>query len=179
MAVAWDPMTIASQLMACVCAELEAPRGEETTPGWEGTCCVRPGGDVPWDSCCEGGGQAWVVLKSGYPTTNFPVGDTTGSTVCGNLTSIAAVFEVGVLRCVCFDLCDCDTSEDNAAKVFGDMTAVLRGINCCLADTTDDDCGDIGWRMNGFEMLGPKGGCGGSKFDVVVNMNYPCCPAEV
>lgn len=178
MAVAWDPMTIAGQLMGCVCDSLEAPRGEDETPGWEGTCCVRPGGDVSWDSCCENGGQAWVVLKRGYPTTEFPVIDTTNATVCYSQTglSMAMVFEVGVLRCVCWDLCDCDKSEENAANVFGDMTAVLKGINCCLSAFTDEDCGDIGWRLNGFEMLGPKGGCGGSKFEVVIDMKYPCCP---
>lgn len=176
MAVAFDPFTIAADLADCVCAALkDVARGEEI---WAGECCVRPGTEVAWDSCCEGGGQAWVVLKTGFPTTVFPIPDsTTSETSCARGTiSLALNFEIGVLRCVCVDGCNCDAMEADAAALFGDLQAVLRGINCCFAAATDD-C-DSGWRMNGFEMLGPQGGCGGSKVNIVVNTSYPCCPVE-
>lgn len=175
MAVAFDPMAVAADLADCVCAALkDEDRGDDV---WAGDCCVRPGASVAWDSCCEGGGQAWVVLKDGYPTTSFPTPDSnTSETHCSKgVISLAVRFEIGVLRCVCWDQCDCDTAESNAAKLFGDLQAMLRGLNCCFG-AAQDDC-DLGWRLNGFEMLGPLGGCGGSKLDIVVHMNYPCCPA--
>lgn len=174
MAVAFDPMVIAADLADCICAALKDPaRGDNV---WEGDCCVRPGAEVAWDSCCDGGGQAWVVLKGGYPTTSFPSQDVSATeTSCTTgLISLALRFEIGVLRCVCFDLCDCDTAEDNANKLFGDLQALLTGLNCCFT-ASRDDC-DLGWRMADFEMLGPDGGCGGSKINIIVHTNYPCCP---
>lgn len=174
MPVAFDPMAIAADLAQCICLALkDEGRGDEV---WEGECCVRPGAEVAWDSCCDNGGQAWVVLKNGFPTTIFPIPDPmTSETSCARGTvSLGLNFEVGVLRCVCWDQCDCDTAEANASKLFGDLQAVLRGINCCFS-AADDDC-DLGWRLNGFEMVGPEGGCGGSKVNIVVNTGYPCCP---
>lgn len=175
MAVAFDPFTIAADLAQCVCAALkDEARGEDV---WAGECCVRPGSQVSWDTCCEDGGQAWVTLLSGYPTTSFPTIDTsTSETSCSNgLITLGLVFEVGILRCVCANaVCDCDTMEDNASKIFGDLQAALRGINCCFS-APDDGC-DRGWRMNNFELIGPEGGCAGVKINLTVNTRYPCCP---
>lgn len=170
----FDPFAIAADIAQCICQALKDPaRGDDI---WAGECCVRPGNEVSWDSCCENGGQAWVVLKSGYPTTSFPVIDTsTSETTCtSGIVSLGLNFEIGVLRCVCNDLCDCDVAEDSAAKIFGDLKAVLNGLNCCFG-AADDGC-DRGWRLNGFETAGPMGGCGGVKVNIVVNTNYPCCP---
>jgi hypothetical protein len=174
MAVTFDPMAIAADLSDCICAALkDEARGTDV---WAGTCCVRPGSSVPWDSCCDDGGQAWVVMTTGYPTTAFPTQNpTTPETSCSGLVSLAVNFEIGVLRCVPMDMGDCDTSEESAAKLFGDLQALLLGVNCCFSAAEDEDEG-LGWRLNGFEMLGPLGGCGGAKINIVVHTEYPCCP---
>lgn len=174
MAVAFDPFAIAADLAQCICKALkDEARGEDV---WAGDCCVRPGSQVAWDVCEQGGGQAWVVLLNGFPTTNFPIQDpTTSTTICTDgVVSLALNFEVGVIRGVCLDNCDCDTAEANAAKIFGDLKAMLNGVNCCFG-AADDDC-DKGWRLNFFEMLGPQGGCSGVKINIAVNTDYPCCP---
>lgn len=174
MAVSFDPFAIAADIAQCICAALkDEERGDDV---WAGECCVRAGSEVPWDNCDENGGQAWVVLKSGFPTTTFPIIDaTTSETTCSSgIVSLGLNFEIGVLRCVATGLCDCDSAEADAAKIFGDLKAVLNALNCCFT-ASDDDC-DRGWRLNGFETLGPMGGCSGVKLNIVVNTNYPCCP---
>jgi hypothetical protein len=167
-------MVIAADLAQCVCQALkDEAREADVWPGDD--CCVRPGGTAAWE-LFEDCHQAWVILKNGYPTTNFPTPDqNTSETHCSKgIISLAAVFEIGVLRGVCTDACDCDTAEASAASIFGDLQAVLRGVNCCFSAAQDDT--DLGWRLNGFDMLGPQGGCAGVKLDIVVHMNYPCCP---
>jgi hypothetical protein len=173
--VAFDPLAIAADLSDCVCAALkDVGRGESA---WVGECCVRPGSQVAWDSCCEGGGQAWVVLTSGFPTTSFPLLDSTSveTTCTSGLTSLGLNFEIGVLRCVNTEV-DCDQFEADAANLFGDLQALLRGVNCCFSAAADSTDGELGWRLNSFEMLGPLGGCGGAKVNITVHTDYPCCP---
>lgn len=171
MAVAFDPFTIAADLAQCICQALKAEERAEDV--WAGECCVRPGSQVPWDSCCDDGGQAWVAMQGGFPTVTFPVQDTATSTVCGNIVSLALNFEVGVLRCI-GNSTDCDTLENVASKVFGDLKAMINALNCCFESTDEDD--EPGWRLNSIEMLGPQGGCVGSKIIIAVNTEYPCCP---
>lgn len=175
MAVAFDPFTIAADLAQCICQALKhEDRGDNV---WSGNCCVRPGSQVAWDSCCEDGGQAWVVLQSGFPTVTFPILDTaTSETTCSDgVVSLGLVFEIGVLRCATSG--NCDAAEEEAAKILDDLKAALRGLNCCFSAATDD-C-DKGWRLNGFEMVGPLGGCAGFTINITVNTNYPCCPAPL
>lgn len=171
MAVAFDPFAIAADLAQCVCTALKAEsRGEDV---WTGECCVRPGSQVAWDSCCEGGGQAWVVMLTGFPTTRFPLQDgATADPNCG-VISFGLNFEVGVLRCASGST-ECDTMEAEAAKAFGDLQALLIGLNCCFGAADED--GDRGWRLNSVAMVGPEGGCVGSKITITVNTEYPCCP---
>lgn len=173
MPVSFDPFSIAADLADCVCAALKDTAREETA--WAGDCCVHPGSQVAWDSCCEGGGQAWVALQSGFPTTTFPILDTaTSETTCTTgIVSLGLVFEIGVLRCVNSEV-NCDQFEADAAAILDDLKAVLNGLNCCFTAATDD-C-DRGWRLNSFEMVGPEGGCAGVKISITVNTSYPCCP---
>lgn len=174
MAVGFNPFAIAADLAQCVESALKAEdRGEDV---WAGECCVRPGSQVAWDTCCEGAGQAWVVMQTGYPTTTFPIMDTaTSETSCTTgIVSLVLNFEIGVLRCVCADGCDCDDHELAASRIMGDLGAILNALNCCFQAATDD-C-DKGWRLNMMEMLGPQGGCAGVKVHIAVNTDYPCCP---
>lgn len=174
MAVAFNPLAIAADLAQCVEVALkDEARGEDA---WVGQCCVRPGSQVAWDTCCENQGQAWVVLKTGHPTTTFPTMDTRHpATICSEgVVSLVLTFEIGVLRCVCAADCDCDTVEAEAARAFGDLGAVFKAINCCF--DAAEDCGDPGWRLNTFEMVGPSGGCAGSTVSLSVHTELPCCP---
>lgn len=155
-----DLMATASRLRDCVCPVLEAQ-------GWTGTCCVWPGADAAWDSCCENGGQFWVTVKSGYATSIFPAQDQLPSQ-CGR-DQLAVFYELGVLRCVAGAEADCDRKEDDAARVMGDFQALLEGVTCCF----DDDHAD--WVLAGFTFLGPSGGCAGSTLSIIVNEHYPCC----
>lgn len=168
--MALDIMATAQSISECVCAALR------DTGDWVGTCCVYPGASVPWDSCCEKGGQAWVAMLAGYPTRRFPAQDaTSGITRCTDGHTLAVRFEVGVLRCACVDNCDCTKREQNAALVFGDLEAVLAGLSCCFAEESTSACGDLDWRLLNFNLTGPQGGCVGSRVEIVVNLPAPCC----
>lgn len=171
---------VAAELATCVCEALK--RGADGTPGerangtrWDGDCCVVPGNNVAWDSCCEKGGQAWVLIPDGFPTTSFPAADPTGLRLtCNGIQTFAVNIEVGVLRCVCFDMCNCEKKEQNALAVFSDLEAVLTGIMCCF-NADSDDC-KLDWRIQSFRTLGPEGGCAGSAVTLVVDAGRPCCP---
>lgn len=166
---------LASKLADCVCAALKAPRSNGTE--WSGNCCVTPGNSASWDSCCEGpgGGQAWVLIPDGFPTTSFPTSDPVGLRLtCNGVQTFAVNLEVGVLRCVCYDFCDCTKKEENALAVFSDLEAVLQGIMCCFGED-NDDC-NLDFRIQSFSTVGPEGGCAGSVVRLVVDAGRPCCP---
>lgn len=166
---------IMSAVSDCVCAELAKPRNGGTEPGWTGDCCVFPGTSVSFDSCCENGGQSWVTVKGGHPSTNFPDPEPTRETICAEIHTMAVRLEVGVIRCVCFDMCDCEVKEDNALNVIQDYEAVIRGLRCCFDEDATGICGDRAWRLNSFEFIGPEGGCAGSKVEIIVAVAAPCC----
>lgn len=172
--MAMNLFKIAYDLADCICEALKAPRADGVT--WEGECCVVPGNNVAWDSCCEGGGQAWVMIPDGYPSTSFPTNDPTGlALTCNGVQTFAVNVEVGVLRCVCNDFCDCEQEEANALAVFSDLEALLTGVMCCFS--ADGDCG-LDWRVQSFALVGPQGGCAGSTVSLVVDAGRPCCPGE-
>jgi hypothetical protein len=154
---------IMAELSDCICTQL-------TLVGWDGECCIWPGTNVSFDSCCETGGQAWIVVKNAYPTTNFPRADSGTQMRCGT-SSIAQVIEVGVIRCVCADLCNCLQKEIDANKVLNEAEALLKGVWCCLGD---DDC-DVAWSFTSLNYIGPEGGCAGSRITLVVELPAPCC----
>lgn len=156
---------ITKELLDCACIALA-----EQTPPWEGQCCVEPSNPV-LKPCCESGGQAWARVIRTYPTTSFPRADeSTDQSRCGTV-QWASQIEIGVARCICADICDCDAKGENAESVYGDAEAVLRGVLCCIRDKT---CDDVEYRITGQEMFGPQGGCGGSKLTVVVAREL-CC----
>lgn len=167
-----DLFSLAGQVSDCVCAALRAERADGIS--WEGTCCVWPGAAVAFESCCEDGGQAWVVVQSADPTTTFPQADPTGLSGCRSMHTLAVKMEVGVLRCVCADDCDCDAKEESAAAVLSDLQAVLTGLQCCFGDG-NGPCSGSDWRLLNFSLIGPDGGCAGSRFAIVVEAPMPCC----
>lgn len=84
-------LTVMDALRVCLTAQL--------APVCGGVALI-PGQQAYPDSCgCgnDGCGQAWVRLDSLYPSKQFPVQDIS-PTNCGS--PLAAVIEVGVLRCV-------------------------------------------------------------------------------
>lgn len=161
-----DLYQIANNLLQCACIAL----GQQDPP-WEGECCVQPG-IVSLDSCCETGGQAWARILRTYPTTTFPRPDETVDPALCHSVSWATQIEIGVSRCVCFDMCDCEVKSENAQKVIGDAQALLRGVLCCFSEGA---CSDMEYRILSQEMFGPQGTCAGSRLTVAV-LDYICCP---
>jgi hypothetical protein len=171
--MALDLITIASNLSECVCAALKAAEhpadvnGVENT--WDGDCCIWPGGQVAYDTCCDfdtgKGGQAWVVLQGG---------SIAGKTSPCRLGSLLQTIEVGVLRCVGTTECGCDCKEQSALDVMIDFQAMLQAVLCCFYDAEEETCDiidNIRWRF-----IGPEGGCAGSAITFTVQTDTPCCP---
>lgn len=178
--MSFNPFDVAGQIADCICAQLTDPaRGEDV---WAGDCCVVAGAGAAWDNCCEGLGTAYIALLSGYPTNSFPasLGMPSPCTGLGGPNQ-AATFEIGVMRCVCTMLedgspCLCETKERDAARVMGDLNAVLVGLNCCFADALEgrDECSR--WMLNSWRSVGPMGGCAGIIVSVTIELDSPCCP---
>lgn len=168
---------IAAQLSDCICTALRAANHPADANGrqnnWDGDCCILPGSRVAYDSCCDGHGQAWVVLGDGFLTDRYPNPDSGIPAPCKN-DSVSQTIEVGVLRCVGALDGGCDAKEQSALDVMIDFQALLQGVVCCFWDEQEEDCGSIEgirWRF-----IGPEGGCAGSAITFTVRANTPCCP---
>jgi hypothetical protein len=163
--------TAITPLLDCMCTAL-------AQQGWEGQCCINPGQPV-FDSCCPdtgGGGTAWARLVNAYPSNAFPRRDVENAvTDCGGAQQWALVVDLGAVRCVCEDLCDCSIKAANAALVLGDAEAAIQGVNCCFSQGR---CGTGEYRINQLTIVGPDGGCGGFRLEVVVAYLLACCPQE-
>ncbi len=170
-------ITIATDLSACIDAALRAAEHPADIHGaqnnWDGEVCIWPGSQVAYDSCCDSGGQAWVVLGNGWLTDNYPKSDSGTPAPCKN-DSVAQTIEVGVLRCVGTMECGCDCKERGALDVMIDFQALLQAVLCCFFDNQEETCGSIEgikWRF-----VGPEGGCAGSVITFTVQADTPCCP---
>lgn len=171
--VSLDLAALVVRLKTCVCAALVGP--DEDNPLWTGQCCIWPSSQVAWDNCCESGGQAWVALQSGVPTSRFPAADT--SPIICSSRNLAFTIEVGVIRCVNAEPdTDCDVKEDDVANVIADFQAILSGVVCCLGDDADE-CA-YNWTISNIAFRGPDGGCAGSTITLIVEQPFPCCPIE-
>lgn len=163
-----DLFARAAALADCLCTALEAQTYSTEAAKWVGECCVWPGAEVAFDSCCENGGQAWVAVQGGGVTAEFP--DVTSAPFDCRSETLAVTYEIGVLRCVCAGVtCGCDRKEADAANVILDFQAMLQGVACCLNE------GDIEWAMQSFQFIGPEGGCAGSSMLIAVREPMPCC----
>jgi hypothetical protein len=158
---------VAQALLACACEALAAQ-----DPPWTGECCVTVN-QPEYDSCDGGdcaGGQLWVRYLRTYPSTNLPAEDPSADlTKCG--TRWALLFEVGVVRCVCWDMCDCEQKNTNSQLVIDDAEALLKGLVCCFAEGT---CVGLDGRVISQDSIPMETGCAGSKVTVAIGTGT-CC----
>jgi hypothetical protein len=155
-------------ILDCMCIAL-------AEQGWEGSCCLHPGAPA-FDSCCPdsgGGGEAWARLVSAYPSTTFPQENIREAAACTGAQLWALVIDIGAVRCVCDDLCDCGKRAANASAVLADAETALQAISCCF---TSGPCADIEYRITQLTMIGPDGGCGGFRIELVRQYVFNCCP---
>lgn len=150
---------VAQKLLDCFCAELA-----NTLGGAPCKCCLVFGDSVPWDSCEEG--QAWVRVVRVFPSTILPDQDTSVSTC---VTTWAAEFELGIIRCACNPdddgvLPGCDCELDRTQKALSDAAAIRRVLDCCFVDL------DIYHVPGEYLPVGPAGGCVGAIQGVIVNV---------
>lgn len=151
----------AMSLAECICAALtDEARGEDV---WAGDCCVWPGGNVPWDNCCEGRGQAWVSILTGAPKA----GPATPNCITG---SQDVIYEIGAIRCVGLGLnCDCDCMEIGARRVMGDLEAIIKAVACCFDPDVCDMPNILSWETV------RQAGCAGVKVRVSIGNDFSVC----
>lgn len=140
-------------LVDCLETELDA------TPG--GPPCfvgVVPGANVAMDFCdCDasGCGMGYVRLDTVYPSTQFPIQDTTARCTA----PLAARVAVGVTRCLptMDDSGNAPTVLQQAQAVqnqMADMMAARRAIACCLDPA-------VPYMLGAYTPVGPYADCGG------------------
>ncbi|UQS95170.1 hypothetical protein Pam4_27 [Pseudanabaena phage Pam4] len=154
--------SLLDDLRACLCATLEA--ADADTPC---LCALTAGASFTADYCgCKGGGgcgSSWVRLSDLYASRNFPSPDNTVSGSCAS--PLAAVIEVGVLRCLPqpnprTGAPPSQADLTNAAlAALSDASAIHSAIACCSAVTdrrhvlgryrpiTSGDCGGGAWTV--------------------------------
>ena len=121
-----------------------------------GRVLVAPGGEVAWDSCCDG--MVWSRLVEVRPGPE--PARTAGGEACGPVVWEVRV-GVGVLRCtpVVDDRGRApspDALTENAERITADMREVLRAIECCA--------GVARLVEPLWSPLGPEGGCAGGEW---------------
>lgn len=153
MAVIFDDLAapLLTRLIGCWCAALA-----DTVGGIAGCCCSATMGDVVWDSCEES--MAWARVLRIFPSTVLPEQD---NSLVPCVTTWAAEFEIGVLRC---DPCNpqedgqlppCDCQAAKASLLLSDTAAIRRALACCLDD------GQLFYVPGAITTVGPAGGCVG------------------
>lgn len=146
-------LAVMDDLRACLCTYLEA-RSEPLC-----SCPLTPGAQaVPDGGCGTGGcGKAWVRLDRMYPSINFPSQDATGRE---QGTRLAAVIELGVLRCIPVSNPAKQGSPPTDVQLtdatilqLRDASAMFATLTCCetltsratmLGAYTPRDAGDLG-----------------------------------
>lgn len=146
-----------------VLTALTALVGAALTPT-PGRLLSAPGGEVAWDSCCDG--MAWVRVKS------VEAANTTSQ--CGP-TLWVVTFGAGALRCAA--TVDDRGRAPKPATLTAEalqMTADQGAIASALA------CANIQWlNLISWEPLGPQGGCVGGEWTLTVKIPTCACPPEV
>lgn len=152
-------------LLGCLCAHLADSPGGETC-----FCSLYPGLTVVADYCgCNRAatkcGMAWVRLDRVFPYKTFPQPDTTSDS-CGS--SLAAVFELGVYRCLPTPDAKGNpptaAEQTNATRIqLGDWRAMDAAIKCC-------DALDPKNTVRGIYTARGQGGCGGGVLLVTTSL---------
>lgn len=138
-----------------------------------GRVFLAPGTTVPWDDCCENGGQLYVRVVEAYPTAgpgaNFPGID--AQQQCG-VNLLAAQLAVGVIRCA--HTIDDDGNPPSveevtvdALKTTLDMSILLNAITCCFGPKRKH------FKVNNWTPQGVQGGCVGGEWTLFVAIS-PC-----
>lgn len=159
------------ELVACVCAELEAS-------GLPAVCrCAPMPGSAPvidfsgTDGCKDGCGQAWVRLINAFPSDDFPAPGFGVNTRCE--VALAYLLEVGVSRCepvgkTVAGKFTPPTMEDQLGAVrlyTADMQAMRRAILCCFRGEHEDD---VEVAVGTYSPLDSIGGVGGGTWQIAV-----------
>lgn len=158
-----DPIVILDALRACLCSTLTA---REDPPCW---CGIVPGPVAYPDYCgCggEGCGMAWARLDRIYPSTKFPAPDSTAATCA---TPLAAVLEVGVLRCWPTiqeggKAPTVDAMANATMRATADAVSLFKAVRCCT-EVTDHP------YLLGVYLPQDAGDCGGGRLTVTVSLN--------
>lgn len=148
---------MANQLLQCAAGVLD-----ETPARAPQRQCVVYGSELVWDECdC---GLLAVHVPQIFPSDTFPV--VRQAPAACNAPWMVAEYVITILRCVPQPDNQgrppkCDEIEPAAARDFSDRWAVMRGVQCCLAD----------YRMHviaGQLAVGEAGACAGSELHVFV-----------
>ena len=131
-------------------------------------CGVLPGEAVAYDYCapCEGDacGMAWVRLVAAAERSVVFAATTLAATGNPCDVSLAATFEIGILRCAptLKENGDLPTMADHLAAAelqFADMAAARESALCCFTDRRQI-------ALGAYTPIGPEGGCLGGAWTV-------------
>jgi hypothetical protein len=170
--------TLAAQLLACLCAEVQNQPNPPTH------CCYRVGTEVSYDAglwvdmCCEG--IAYVTMGDSFPSNSFPDNDVNrqASAQCSP-PSWGQIFKAGIIRCA-------PTGTDTSPPTCDDWNAAfsqniadaltLRRVQCCIRDwvrTNEDQFLGMSVIMDRQVQGNPQGGCIERSF--TVQIQFPNC----
>lgn len=153
------------------CAEAAVIEGERPVS----KAFLNPGLTVPFDDCCEGGGQLWVSVAQVYPSRSFPQPDQTAAS-CNPMFYVAQL-RVGIIRCAA--TVDSNgvfpTGAQMTADALGmtaDMALLETAIRCCWEPPMEK------FILERWVPLEDAGGCVGGEWSVFVTLPSCACPAD-
>jgi len=160
-------------LASCLCQEVDEIHGPSLC-----YCGVLTGPltlDFCGGDCAEGacGGQAWVRLVEGFPSSTFPSADS-NLTNCGS--PWAYQVEIGIARCAPqgessgVNGYSPPTMEANVRALrqqTADLAAMRRAITCCFGS------GDLDYIVGGYAQVDVSGGgCLGGAINIYVREEF-------
>lgn len=167
-----NPVDVASELLACVCAAFAASDRPVCR-------CSFALGDPPPVDVCEpctvdgqgGHGQAWVRVGPIFPTAPFPQPEAVAQ-ACGPSSFLAVEYTVGAYRCapVIGAKGQSPSVESLAAAVIGqgqDRAIISGAIRCCIAAGVESDDDPV-WLLGTWTPIEPGGGYFGGSMTVTV-----------
>lgn len=125
------------------------------------------------DQCCEG--LAFVRMARTFASADFPNEDADPIPPCGPY-AVAAVIEVGIIRCAPVGTADYMPSDDawNAAAVQSAKdNGYLFSVMCCVRDLLESRHQTSSIFYNDWMPTPVEGGCVGSRIQFTVQMECP------
>lgn len=170
--------TYATQLLLCLCAELQANADSDPLLPKPVRCCLRGGVNVPLDispegidRCCEG--EAYVKFTGQFPSSTFPEPDGGPLSPSCVIRGFALGFEMGVFRCLPEDP-NCEDSSLALYRQAADAEAAFRAA-CCWGKSLQRATPGTLWWAAGWEPFGPEGQCLGGTMPLFASMRGGCC----